>query len=100
MEVRFAGLPGDAVWKMADLLQAALDAHPAAVGPMIVADGSTGELTLSFEFAAVGSLGVDVPRAMEIIGEATGWAVEDAHVLGVALGWSSAPADTPELAFA
>lgn len=108
LEARFADLPGEAVWQLADVLMTALDSHPAAVGPMVVADAATGEIIVSFEFAAVGDPSIDVTRAMFIISEATAnaptpgarRAVEGATVLGVAIGWSSASVETPELAFA
>lgn len=104
-EARFAGLPGEVAWKLADALMAALDTHPEAVGPMVVANTATGELTLSFEFVGVGDPRVDVPRGMDIIAEAagtleTGRAVERAKVLGVAMGWAPDIVVTPEAALA
>ena len=108
LEARFAGLPGEVAWKLADALMLALDAHSAAVGPMVVANSASGELTLSFEFVGVGDPSVDVPRGMEIIAEATanaatlevGRAVERAKVLGVSMGWAPDTVVAPELALA
>ena len=52
---RFGGLPaGEVVWQLGEALQTALDAHPDAVGPMVIADREKGEIELSFEFAAEG----------------------------------------------
>lgn len=97
-EARFGGLPvGEVVWKLAEALQAALDGHAEAVGPMVIADREKGEIELSFEFAAEGDPSVDVPRAMEILAEATGVP----HTVGLVLTaepvpWPSDVRRTPE----
>jgi threonine dehydrogenase-like Zn-dependent dehydrogenase len=71
-----------------------LDTHPEARGPMVVADTSTGGLTLSFEFAAVGDVDQDVPKAMRILRQAIEATVSEGaiDVVGTPTeGWASQP---------
>jgi len=70
-EVRLGPFAGEDVFSLADELMAALDAHADAVGPMVVADAARSELIVSFELAASGEPTTDVPRAMEILAEAS-----------------------------
>ena len=52
-EARFGGVSaGPTSRPITDALMTGLDGHPLAMGPMVVADKATGELVLSFEFAA------------------------------------------------
>jgi hypothetical protein len=67
VEVRLGPMMGDEVEPLADALMEALDAHPAVVGPMVVADLERGDVMVSFEFAASGDVKRDRPRAMRIL---------------------------------
>jgi hypothetical protein len=67
VEVRLRPVTSGEVEPFADALMEALDAHPAVVGPMVVADMEKGDVTVSFEFAASGDVQRDRPRARRIL---------------------------------
>jgi hypothetical protein len=93
-EAHFGNIPLKFVERWTNDLMVALDGHSEAIGPMVVADTSTGELVVSFEFAAVGDVDQDVPKAMRILREAIEATVSESaiDVLGTPTeGWASQP---------
>jgi len=67
VQVRFEPVSAAEMEPVADALMDALDAHPAVVGPLVVADGARGDVRVSFEFAASGDEARDRPSAQRII---------------------------------
>ncbi len=104
LEAAFVGMPRELTEQMADGLMEALEAHPRAQGPMIVANVENGETVVSFQFVAVGDPSLDVPHAMDITAEAsadTTLTIGPSATLGVLSGWSPhTSVERVELAFA
>ncbi|MBJ7596287.1 MAG: hypothetical protein JF886_15775 [Candidatus Dormibacteraeota bacterium] len=97
-------MPRELIEQMADGLMKALEAHPQAQGPMIVANVERGEMVVSFQFVAVGDPSLDVPHAMDIIAEASAnpsLATGSSATRGILSGWSPhTSVERVELAFA
>lgn len=70
-EARFGGFRPETVEQWADEVMVALDAHPGAIGPMVVADIQAGAFSVSFELLnATGNVATDAARAVAILNEA------------------------------
>ncbi len=101
-EARFGGFPADHLEALTDALMTGLDAHPLAMGPMVVADKATRELVLSFEFVATGNVNEDMPRALDILRAAVPLLAPPGAAEGIdaesVVGWITK--STVELAYA